>query len=176
MVVGKDIIFEVFEGDKQYYYRHFFIRLKQRYGLVIYPTEYEKLCMQSLELLYKLSPNKRVGYLTFKGKKILVIRCNASKLLNTCLPVNSGWPVPHRYKRIKGGGVTFEQFNKDIEIALMKIESIIEYLKWNNGSTEKLYKERPLPFPNWTYGAAVEKYKGITNQWMVKIVKNLYNK
>jgi hypothetical protein len=175
MAARKDIIFEVFEGDKQYYFSHFATRLKQRYGLIIYASEYEKLCGQSLELLYKLSPNKRVGYVLFKGKKILVIRCNASKLLNTCLLEKANWPVPQRYKKIRGG-VTCDQFNQDIKIALMKIESIIEYLKWNNNSTEKLYKERPLPFPDWIYRAAIEKHKNITNKWMVKIVKNLYNK
>jgi hypothetical protein len=109
-----------------YYYPHFRDRLMERYGLEISLDEYLELNNQPVELLYVLTPNKRLGKVNFNGNDIVVIKCNAGKVLNTCLEAEGQMPVPRRYKK---RGITPQQFQKDLEIAFEKIDMLTDIYK-----------------------------------------------
>lgn len=158
--------------DIDYYYQHFAIRLGQRYRMLISKEEYTSLCLQNVDQLYIISSNKRLGYVTFKETRVLVIKCNASRCLNTCLDPGQLWPVPNRYKN---KGIDTVQFNTDLRQAFGKINMVMRYLAENSGDIKKMYLERPGDYPEWVYGAAANKYLVKNNGWMAHLVKKLYN-
>lgn len=157
-----------------YYYPHFNERLIERYGFDISLDEYLELNNQELDLLYILTPNKRVGKINFKGRDILVVKCLASKCLNTCL-INDGLlPVPRTYKK---RGITQQQFKIDLEIALEKIDVLVDIFR--RVDKRDFFVNKPLGYPDWMYSAAYHKIEGNENHlkhFLLRVVRNLYRK
>lgn len=172
MAKRKDPQFVDQENDTLHYFHHFADRLERRYDLGITMDEYLELCKQELNLLYVLTPNKRVGYVTFKGKTILVVRCNASRLLNTCLMEGQPLMTPNKYKN---RGISQEQFNGDLDAALSKIEIMAGWLRDNPDKKRAFFTEDIFNSPNWMYGAAYRKAGERDYHWLATVIKNLYN-
>lgn len=167
----KDEKFVDAENDTLHYFHHFTDRLKRRYQIEITFDEYLDLCNQPIELLYVITPNKRVGYLEIKGKCVMVIRCNASKLLNTCLTEGQPLMTPNRYKN---KGVSQERFNNDLQSALAKLETMAQWLRSNPDKRREFFTDNIFNAPNWMYGAAYRK-ECERQHWFSTVIKNLYH-
>lgn len=161
------------ENDMLHYFHHFTDRLKSRYGIEISFDEYIDLCKQDIDLLYVLTPNKRVGYIEIKGKNVMVVRCNAARLLNTCLRKGQPLMTPNRYKN---QGISMDQFNNDLNFALLKIEIMAEWISENPGRDKEFFTGNIFNAPSWMYGAAKKKAQNRDHHWFATVIKNLYNK
>jgi hypothetical protein len=160
---------EIVRRSIEYYFPHFSGRLLERYGIDITIDEYKRLCEEPIELLYVLTPNKRFGRLKIKGVDVLVVRCNASKLLNTALTINGTLPVPRRYRK---SGISPEQFSDDLRDALSKIDHLRQC--FNEMDKRDFFVNKPCDYPNWMYGAAYSKEREFNHHFLVRVVRNLY--
>lgn len=167
----KDPEYVDLENDTLHYYQHFSDRLKRRYNLEISFDEYIDLCQKDIDLLYVLTPNKRVGYIEIKGKRVMIIRCNASRLLNTCLREGQPLMTPNKYKN---RGISQDQFNDDLNFALFKIEIMTEWLRENPNKEREFFTGNIFNCANWMYGAAYKKARDRDHHWFATVIKNLY--
>lgn len=154
----------------EYFFNHFKMRLIERYDIDITKEEYIELCKKDIDILYRLSSNKRIGFLKIKEKKVMVIRCNKEKVLNTALLEGGELPIPAAYKR---EGITREKFNSDLKKALEKIETLKEEMATSKNK-KIFFVEKIKHYPLWMIGAAnaaSENKKVIIS----KIVFSLYN-
>lgn len=154
-----------------HYYEHFNLRLLQRYGMNVSKDEYMFLCSCKIHLLYVLTPNKRFGVIRFKGKNILVVKDNASGLLNTALPDDSLSPRPSYIRKM---GISTEQFNDDLNEAIYKITELSDLYK-RIKDDRYWFMQMPQIHKYWMLSAAKKLAAHHPHETLILIVKNLYN-
>lgn len=169
MIAGKDIRGTTEEHQK-YCYKHFSLRLLERYGIGdLTFEEFIGLTSKPFELWYKLSDHSSYGLISIKGKDVMAIRIKHSQCFATCLSPDGFMPVPTSIRRFQ---IKAAEFNKMFDDATERIKELRAVYE-NSEKRDYFVNMAGKDAPHWMYHAAYSMAIHPRVQWMTKIINHI---
>lgn len=158
------------EEHQKYCFKHFSLRLFERYGIDdLSFAEYLDLINKPFELWYKLSDYSSYGLINIKGQDVMAIKVKHSQCFATCLSPDGFMPVPTSIRQFQ---IKAAEFNKMFDDATERIKELRKIYEEHDKKTwfvDMIGKEAPY----WMYHAAYSMACHPRGHWMTKVIKHI---